>query len=213
MNHPGERPVELVDLQGAWRRDGRTLSGGPMEEVAEVLWLQVGRHFCDLRTPLPQTAPSHMLDQAQAFSGSVRVEGGDISFHHDLDSLPRDPAHPDQGTVHRQSNVMFERGPGFEERWIVASLPGDDIGVAELRPASAEGSSALARLVRVGPLTVAVWGGATPGGAQFDRRQGWARERVHNVDLDEWLIDEAAAALGDDEPLPDGWTVVELEEI
>jgi hypothetical protein len=154
-----------------------------------------------------------MLDQAQAFSGSVLVKGGDISFHHDLDSLPRDPAHPDEGTVHRLGNVMFERGPGYEERWVVASLPGDDIGVAELRPPSDGGSAPLARLVRVGPLAIAVWGGATPGGAQFDRRHDWARERVVNMDLDKWKIDEAAAALGADTPLPVGWTVVELEEI
>ncbi|HWE65645.1 MAG TPA: hypothetical protein VG298_03285 [Acidimicrobiales bacterium] len=213
MSQPGERPVELVDLQGAWRRDGRTIADGPAEEVADVLWLQVGRHFCDLRSPRPRSSSGHLLDQPQAFSGTVSVAGGDISFHHDLDSLPRDPAHPDQGTVHRREDVMFERGPGFEERWIMATLPGDDVGLAELYSLSGDRSELLARLIRIGPLVLAVWGGRSAGGAQFNRRHEWSRERPLNTCADTWRLDQAALALGTGDPLPEGWVAVAMEEV
>jgi hypothetical protein len=213
VSHPGERPVELVDLQGAWRRDGRTLGNDQPAEVADVLWLQVGRHFCDLRT-LPAPADSaHVLDQPQAFSGTVRVSQGAISFHHDLDSLPRDPAHPDEGTVHRRADVMFERGPGFEERWVVASLPGDDVGLAELRPSDRSDGGPLARLIRIGSVTLAVWGGATPGGAQFDRASGWRRERFLRECDPGVAIDAAAMALGSGASLPPSWVTIDPGEV
>jgi hypothetical protein len=213
MSHPGERPVELVDLQGAWRRDGRTLADGPSSEVADVLWLQVGLHFCDLRTPRPQTGSAHVLDQPQAFSGTVRVSGGSISFHHDLDSLRRDPAHPDEGTVHRQANVMFERGPGFEERWVVASLPGDDVGVAELRRSDDAEDGPEGRLIRIGSVALAVWGGTTPGGAQFNQAHGWRRERsLHPGDLFP-EVDAAAEAMGSGGTLPLGWVTIDPGEV
>jgi hypothetical protein len=211
MSPPGERPVELVDLQGAWRRDGRTLEGGPSTEVADVLWVQVGRYFCDLRTVLPQTDSPHVLDQPQAFSGTVRVSGGDISFHHDLDSLSRDPAHPDEGTVHRQANVMFERGPGFEERWVLTSLPGDDVGLAELPPS--DGGAPGARLIRIGSVALAVWADPTPGGAQFTQANGWCRERsLHHGDLHP-AVDAAANAMGTGGPLPSGWVTIDPGEV
>ncbi|HEX3793011.1 MAG TPA: hypothetical protein VHV57_00780 [Acidimicrobiales bacterium] len=205
----GERPVDLVDLQGAWRRNGRTFSEGPWEEVSDVLWLQVGLHFCDLRTPHPSTQPSSVLDQAQAFSGVVQVHEGAISFHHDLDSLPRDPAHPDQGTVHRREDVMIERGPGFEERWIVASLPGDEAQVAEY-PGE---SGPLARVIRIGTLALAVWGGPTSGGAQFNKRHDWLPERPLGQCPGHIDLHAAAAAMGTGETLPAGWVAIDPVEV
>jgi hypothetical protein len=209
MTNNGEQPAELVDLQGAWRRDGRSLDGGGWDEVTDVLWLQAGRYFCDLRTPLPGTTATHMLDQPQAFSGTVQVSGGYISFHHDLDSLDRDPAHPDQGTVHRLGDAMYERGPGFEERWVVASLPGDRVAIAEHRGVTKADGAMAARIVKVGPLAIAVWGGPVAGGAQFHGRHGWEAGRALRHDSDDlWRIDEAAQALGFDDPLPHGWRIV-----
>jgi hypothetical protein len=215
MSQPGEHPVDLGDLQGAWRRDGRTLTEDPfaedpLTEVADVLWLQVGRHFCDLRTPWAGTESTHVLDQPQAFSGTVRVSAGAISFHHDLDSLPRDPAHPDEGTVHRQADVMFERGPGFEERWVVASSPGDEVGLAELRPSNA---APQVRLIRIGAVALAVWGHPTPGGAQFTQGNGWRRERSLPDGAPRPEIDAAAQALGQGGPLPPGWITIEPGEV
>ena len=203
----GELPVELAHLEGAWHREGRSLSDGSPAEVADVLWLQVGRHFCDLRTPHPQTdATTVVLDMPQAFSGTVEVAAGAISFHHDLDSLRRDPAHPDAGTVHQKDGVMFERGPGFEERWVLTSCPGDPIGHAELR----RGDSALvARLLRVGPVALGVWGGASPGGAQYGEVRHWGIERSLG-EIDPTLeVDRAVRAVGNGTSLPPGWVTVD----
>ena len=203
MRHQAERPAELADVQGAWRRDCRRVDGGGWGEVSDVLWLQVGGHFCDLRTPLPRAAPRHRLDVPQAFGGTVEIARGQITFHHDLDSLRRDPAHPDVSTVHRLDDAMYERGPGFEERWVLMSQPDDDGAVAELRPGG--GAGALARVVRVGALAVAVWGGTNPGGARYASRHGWSPERGpfrHDGSLG---LDEAVRALASADPLPPGW--------
>jgi hypothetical protein len=210
---PEERPAELIDVQGAWRRDGRTLADSPMHEVAEVLWLQVGRFFCDLRTPHPLTEPIHVLDQPQAFSGTIIVNGGAISFHHDLDSLARDPLHPDEGTVHRKDDAIFERGPGFEEVWRTTSLPGDDADVAELRPPGVADGAATARLIRIGWVALAVWGGARPGGAQFTRTNGWGPERLLNEPDATMDIDAAARCMGQGGPLPANWISIDPGEV
>ena len=209
MSEEAERPAELADVQGAWRRDDRRVDDGPWEEVSDVLWLQVGRYFCDVRMALPRSLPTHGLDVPQAFGGTVDVALGDIAFHHDLDSLRRDPAHPDVSTVHRADDVMYERGPGFEERWVLTSLPDDDGAVAELRPAGQAGP--LARIVRVGALAVAVWSGMTPGGARYESRHGWSPERGP-FRYDESLgVDEAVRGLACAALLPPGWVVLPVE--
>ncbi|HWD54963.1 MAG TPA: hypothetical protein VG346_07560 [Acidimicrobiales bacterium] len=205
MSGEPERPAELADIQGSWRRDGRRLHDGPWDEISDVLWLQVGVHFCDLRTAYAGTVPSHGLDLAQAFSGTIDVAHGDITFHHDLDSLDRDPAHPDVSTVHRVAEAMYERGPGFEERWVLASLPDDDGAVAEL-PAADGG--ALARIVRVGALALAVWGGRTPGGARYTAPHGWAPEPATPGERGVADADEAVHALAFGGPLPGSWQSV-----
>jgi hypothetical protein len=175
------------------------------------VWLQVGRHFCDLRTPYSHTDPAHVLDQPQAFSGTVRLTAGRISFHHDLDSLRRDPAHPDEGTVHRKDNVMIERGPGFEERWVVMSSPGDEVGLAEAR--SGANGAPVARLIRIGSVALAVWGGAAAGGAQFTLDKNWHRDRSLHDDEPALGVDVAARRMGRGEPLPQGWVVLERGEV
>jgi hypothetical protein len=211
MTDPVERPSELVDLQGGWRRDGRTVAGSGWSEVTDVLWLQVGRYFCDLRVPRPNAGPdpTNMLDLAQAFSGTVTLVTGAISFHHDLDSLARDPGHPDQGTVHRQRDVMYERGTGFAERWVMTTLPGDDVGIAERPSSRPEHAAPLARLVRIGPLALAVWGGLTPGGAQFSGQHEWTRQRTLPGCDDSLGVDVAVRALGTGGPLPDHWVAID----
>jgi hypothetical protein len=197
-----ERPAGLTDVQGAWRRDGRRVDGGPWEEASDVLWLQVGSHFCDLRTTLPGATSVHRLDLPQAFGGSVEVALGVITFHHDLDSMHRDPAHPDVSTVHRIADAMYERGPGFEERWVLSSLPDDACALAERDGADGDG---LARIVRVGAVALAVWGGPEPGGARYTDREQWAREPGPFA-LDPALrVDEATRAVVAGGPLPEGW--------
>jgi len=110
---------------------------------------------------------------------------------------------------------MFERGPGFEERWIEASLPGDHGQVAELRPPGPDGRAGdvAARIVRVGSLALAVWGGRLPGGAQFHARHSWEPERASYREGDAMKIEEAALALGHGDPLPVDWSIVTSEEV
>jgi hypothetical protein len=200
-----ERPAELSDVQGAWRRDGRRVGDEPWGEVSDVLWLQVGTRFCDLRASRPGPSSDHLLDRPQAFSGTVEISRGAITFHHDLDSLPRDPAHPDVSTVHLAAAAMYERGPGFEERWVRTSGPDDGGGVAELR---ADGAAPLARVVRVGPLALAVWGGRTPGGARYRADHEWVPERPASCDRSISDVDEAVLALAFGVPLPPRWRTV-----
>jgi hypothetical protein len=201
-----ERPADLADVQGAWRRDVRWFGDGPAEEVSDVLWLQVGRHFCDLRTALPGRKVTETLDLPQAFAGVVEVSAGAISFQHDLDSVARDPAHPDASTVHRVGEVMYERGPGFEERWVLASLPGDPVAGAEFW----SGGSVLARIVRVGGVALAVWGGRIPGGAQYSDSHGWEPERASYRERAAALdTDAAVAALVGRGAFPSGWVALD----
>jgi hypothetical protein len=202
MNDAEERPADLPDVQGAWRRDGRRVDGGPWQEVSDVLWLQAGSHFCDLRTTLPGATSVHGLDLAQAFGGRVEVARGVITFRHDLDSMRRDPAHPDVSTVHRIADTMYERGPGFAERWVLSSRPDDPCALAERSGAD---GVVLARIVRVGAVALAVWGGPEPGGARYTDGEHWAR-KPGPFPLDPALgIDEAARAVVDGGPLPEGW--------
>jgi hypothetical protein len=202
VRRAAERPAGLPDVQGAWRRDGRCVDGGPWEEVSDVLWLQVGGHFCDLRTPLPGALSAHGLDLPQAFGGRVEVADGVITFHHDLDTVRRDPAHPDVSTVHRIGEVMYERGPGFEERWVLSSGPDDPCAMAERSGAD---GSVLARIVRIGAVALAVWGGSAPGGARSTHREGWVPEAA-TFPLDPAFgVEGATRALVEDGPLPEGW--------
>ena len=202
---PVETPAGLAEVQGAWRRQGRCLDTGSWAEVSDVLWLQVGRHFCDVRSPLPGGDSTHPLDLSQAFSGTVEVTAGDIAFFHDIDTVRRDPSHPDQSSVHRAGSVLLERGPGFEERWSLVSLPGDPVAVAELWPPDDPAAgNPVARVVLVGDLGLAVWSGRTPGGASYSKTSlgepGWRGPRDDTLGLD-----EVVRALLDGDALPDGW--------
>jgi predicted dehydrogenase len=170
--------------------------------VSDVLWLQVGNHFCDLRIALPGSTATHPLDLPQAFGGRVEVVQGTITFHHDLDSMGRDPAHPDVSTVHLTLEAMYERGPGFEERWVLSSGPGSPCGLAERRGPD---GSILARVARVGDVALAAWGGREPGGARYVEREGWLPEPGPFPVDDVLGVNEAVPALVLGSPLPEGW--------
>jgi len=206
-----ELAANLIDIQGTWQREGRILDGGDWEEPSEVLWLQVGRHFCDLRTVRTGAEAACVLDQVQSFSGTVQVKEGAISFHHDLDSLDRDPAHPDQGTVHRVGNAMLERGPGFEERWMMASLPGDETSVLELVEPDTGG--VVARVVRIGSSALAVVGGPAGGGVLWRSHEDWTMTRSTMAEPDHVDAALALRALDAGTALPPGWRVLESEEL
>ena len=145
-----------------------------------------------------------MLDQPQAFSGTVKLVRGRISFHHDLDSLARDPAHPDEGTVHRKDDVMYERGPGFEELGWPPRFP----GTTALSPNCARRASTAAP---PWPDSHASDRSRSPSGAARHRAAPSSRRRAAGVPSDvsadtttTMTVDEAAHRVGRDEPLPRG---------
>ncbi len=118
----------------------------------------------------PGLMSAHVLDQPQAFSGTVKVKQGPISFQHDLDSLDRDPAHPDQGTVHRGARRCSNGGRG-SKILLTASLPGDELAspncTGPAPPASPAGASPAHWLI-----ALAVWGGGDAGRARSRRTAG-----------------------------------------
>jgi hypothetical protein len=125
-----------------------------------------------------------------------------ITFHHDIDSMRRDPAHPDVSTVHRTLEAMYERGPGFEERWALSSEPDAPCGLAERKGPD---GSVLARIAHVGDVALAAWGGPEPGGARYVERDGWLPE-PGRVPVDDALgVNEAVSALALGSSLPEGW--------
>ncbi|HUC04882.1 MAG TPA: hypothetical protein VL961_05760 [Acidimicrobiales bacterium] len=193
-----ERLAELADIQGAWRREGRSLGRGPWAEVADVVWVQVGQHFCDVRHPPPGADPGHALDAAQAFSGTLRLSGGAAVFEHDLDSLGRDAGQLDHSTLTLAGGTMMERGDGFEERWSPAVAPGAAGACIERR--DGRSSAVTARIVRAGRVVVGVWGGAHPGGCVIG--EGDDMKATGRVDTD---VAAAARALAAGAELPQGW--------
>lgn len=149
-------------LNGLWRREGRAFGPDPLEEVSDVVWLQVGGYFADLRLPRDGTAKKiSRLDQAQAFTGSVSWDGLTVTWRHDIDTLGRPAGYQETAVVEPNGSTLLGRGPGYLERWRRET----DVGptaVIERRTAS---GSVSARVVSVAHMTVSVWGGTEPGGA------------------------------------------------
>ena len=79
-------------LTGPWVRTARSIDDGTPDECSDVVWIQVGPWFADVRLPRPGRAPRHAFDEAHAFSGRLEVldstgRGARVAWHHDLDSF------------------------------------------------------------------------------------------------------------------------------
>ena len=189
-------------LQGVWRRELRSVDGRPGSEVSRVVWAQVGEWFADVRQPQGEGAELTYLDEAQAFSGVIRCSAeAVVTWRHDLDTMPRAPGHEDSAEVHRDGEVLIERGPRYEERWCRDGQPGP---VAVLERRSPRGA-VVARLVSVGDVSVAVWAGRRPGGAALRFADGgWEVETFVGSGAIPWPAVLAARSGG----VPDGWEQV-----
>jgi hypothetical protein len=88
-----------------------------------------------------------------------------------------------------------------------------DVDVAELHPSDMADGPPMARLIRIGWVALAVWGGATPGGAQFTRTKDWARGRVLHEPDATMAIDAAARSMGQSDPLPANWISIDPGEV
>lgn len=184
-------------VTGPWVRTARSIDDGPPDECSDVVWLQVGPWFADIRLPRPGRAPTHAFDAAHAFSGRLEVlviegPGSRVAWHHDLDSL--DPGgspvgDPDSAVVEVRDGCLIESGAGYVEWW---DRPRDrPVGASAdgrvLERGAGPGDPVSARLVCTEGMAVAVWAGPVPGGAWCGVDGGWEPAHVVGVvppDLD-----------------------------
>ena len=213
----GERPGR-VDRPSGGVAARRPLALGrvPRREVADVLWLQVGRYFCDLRTPLSADGRHpHRSGSAAGLQrhrrGRQRVPSRSITTS---TRCARDPAHPDEGTVHRKDDVMYERGPGLRRTlgphvasrrstWRSPSCADRRLGGLRWRASCASARSR-------SPSGVA----RHPGGAQFSevRRLGQSSGRSGTIDAT-LAVDRAVRIGRERYPLPTGWVTIDPGEV
>ena len=176
-------------LEGAWVRAQRSIGDAPPAECSDVVWLQVGPWFADLRLPRPGRRARHPFDEAHAFSGRLAVRGADgpsarVAWLHDLDSLAGADGHdgpPDEATVTDRDDVLIESGDGYVEWW---ERPEDRTGPGEgvvLEHGYGPDDPSWARLVCADGMAVAVWSGVRPGGAWTAGALGWEPARVVGV--------------------------------
>jgi hypothetical protein len=198
-------------LEGVWSREGLATDGGPLVERSDVLWLQVGWFFADLRAPRLEGDPeAGDLDVAQAFSGRIDYQSPRVTWFHDLDTTARPPGHADTATVACRDGVLLERGDGYLERWRrkVGRMPA--MVIQRENPGAGAPS---ARIVRVGDHALAVWDDPAPAGAAIERRADrWSVNTTVGVEptpavtsMMEMVLREAEDRTG---WLADGWRVV-----
>lgn len=198
-------------LPGVWRRRARSLDGGRLEEPSDVLWLQVGEHFADVRVAGPGVgATPHPLDASQAFSGQVSHRQFVVTWVHDLDTTARPPGHRDTAEVAVEGDVLVERGVRYLEEWRRQHAPGP---TAVLEARGSVPGELRARIVRIGNLAAAVWRCPAPGGAALVlQRAEWQAVAVVPAGPTSASTDVQAilrASLQPGAVLPAGWRQVD----
>lgn len=170
-------------LDGAWVRNRRVVGEGEPSEPSEVLWLQAGPWFADLRVAKSAAVSAHALDHSQAFSGRLDMmhhSGNDVvvTWHHDLDTVERGARGDDTASLSQCDGEMVESGEGYVEWWRRADEPyGARAFVLEHEACDAAGHVIDARIVRVGGVAIAVWSGQTRGGFSSTEHARWEPER------------------------------------
>jgi hypothetical protein len=153
--------MSLLPQAGGWRRDGIAIGDDPLRETQDVIWLQVGDDYADMRL-----GP----DSGYAFAGVTTVRGGRVTWTHVVETA---------GDNFEDSGELVAIPGGFAERGSFADgrpyleLWRDVTGPVE--PArSALAAEGTVRVVRVGDR--ALW--VTPSGAVRLQRDaepaGWS---------------------------------------
>ena len=200
-------------IQGIWRRHGRLLSTGSgntsgggahleeTEEVSDVLWIQAGAYFADVRVARPGIGSWSELDQTQAFSGHVTFDCPVVTWHHELDTIGRPPGYEDRADVEAYgADQLCERAPGYVEFWRRVCEP--DTGTAVLEKRDRRTGAIAARVIQSGDVVACVWAGMEPGGAALRHEGGgWDVIALVGPDSIPWTA-VTAAARG---PAPAGW--------
>lgn len=133
-----------AELRGLWRRLSIEYPDGGGDLGTEVLWLQAGRLFADIRVPPARKAvrPAGFADldpttaaalaAQEAFAGTLRWTPDACSWVRLIDFQPPG-ASPDEGTWQRTRRVLVEGGlhAAYVEHWwqdIAGPLPADAAG-------------------------------------------------------------------------------------
>jgi len=159
---------------GAWRRTQLRVDGvvvGP-DDDDDVLWLQAGRWYADLRIPATDTGGA-----VEAFAGPARWDAPLFTWDHHLDWLGSFPS--DEGTFEDVGDELVERGSfvdgdriiPYEERWERVTDTADFL-VARATSASGRGV-----LVEVGPHRLVLVDARDAGGGFSVRRDERRGER------------------------------------
>jgi hypothetical protein len=69
-------------FRGVWQRVSLSVDGGPWTEPAQVIWVQAGSIFGDIRLPFPGRADAH---PAMSFAGTLHWSDPVLSWDHKLD--------------------------------------------------------------------------------------------------------------------------------
>lgn len=153
-------------LTGAWRRASIAIGGAPPTEPAQVVWIQVGDEYVDLRVPHDGGA------EPASFAGTTTWQEPHLRWRHEIDLAPDPPE--DVGALHWEGDELVETGTfersgatvGYVERW--RREPGGDGEVLALRRADG-----LGLLVQTGDHALAACDDR-PGGGPY-RASCWVR--------------------------------------
>jgi hypothetical protein len=183
--------MELVPpdtrLTGLWRRSLLLMAGGDVDTTSDVMWLQAGELYVELRLPAIAAAPPHVrclrdldlaaacaLAQVEGFAGRLGADGPWARWERLVDLQPS-AAMPDEGRLVAENGHVVETGrhSDYVEHWHRA--PGAVGPVAAL----------LLREIATGALGVMV---------RVGRIFAWARGRAHPLPPGGRLADHVAAA-------------------
>ena len=78
-------------FRGVWQRVSLSVDGGPWGEPAQVIWVQAGAVFGDIRLPFEGRADEH---PTMSFAGTISWDEPQLSWNHKLD-LYNDPGNDD----------------------------------------------------------------------------------------------------------------------
>ncbi|MBW8815839.1 MAG: hypothetical protein JF588_20670 [Caulobacterales bacterium] len=171
----GESGFTPHALNGAWTRRSLAVGGGAPLEDSDVIWLQLGDLFADLRTP----RRAQGMSRCAAFSGRTCWMAPEIVFHRDLDLDAA--AIDDRARLDLKDDLLIERGEvqvggrpvAYEETWV---RPGGPARAGRVLDGKTTGERATSmRLVQVDDIAIVLLDerrqGRGFGAAEF-RREG-----------------------------------------
>jgi hypothetical protein len=141
---------------GRWQRRLLAVPGLPTDATTEVIWLQSGHLYADLRLPAGRpsfagvaslaectSAQLDWLTTQQGFAGSLEVYGDLYAWRRDIDFQPP-PAVPDVGRMRQAADCIVETGVHAEyvEEWVHTPASAHELAAARLLVAGEPGEAA-----------------------------------------------------------------------